>query len=98
MFVANVKPLLQTNCNTCHVGANPTAGLAFDATPDAQLCLNALSEVNTVTVANSNMLKKPDGSANGDAGPSQENKSVHCLSDGSDQLDQRGKVGATDHA
>jgi hypothetical protein len=67
MFVANVKPLLQANCNSCHVGANPTAGLAFDATPDAQLCINALSEVNTVTPANSNMLKKPDGSANGDA-------------------------------
>ena len=67
MFVANVKPLLQTNCNTCHVGAAPTAGLAFDATPDAQLCANALSEINTTTPANSNMLTRPDPSANGDA-------------------------------
>jgi mono/diheme cytochrome c family protein len=67
MFVANVKPLLQTNCNSCHTGGAPTAGLAFDATPDATLCANALSEINTTTPANSNMLKKPDPSANGDA-------------------------------
>jgi hypothetical protein len=59
-FVANVKPLLQANCNTCHVGANPTAGLAFDATPDATLCLNALSEINKTTPASSLLLGKPD--------------------------------------
>jgi mono/diheme cytochrome c family protein len=67
MFVANVKPLLQANCNSCHTGGAPTAGLAFDATPDATLCANALSEVNTTTPASSNMLKKPDPGTNGDA-------------------------------
>jgi hypothetical protein len=59
-FVANVKPLLQANCNTCHVGANPTAGLAFDATPDATLCTNALTEINKTTPAMSLLLTKPD--------------------------------------
>lgn len=59
-FVANVKPLLQANCNTCHVGGAPTAGLAFDATPDATLCLNALTEINKTTPAQSLLLTKPD--------------------------------------
>jgi len=62
MFVANVKPLLSANtCSTnCHVGANPTAGLKFDATPDATLCANALTEINTTTPAQSQLLLQPD--------------------------------------
>ncbi|HWE30510.1 MAG TPA: hypothetical protein VHB97_21030, partial [Polyangia bacterium] len=68
MFVANVKPLLQANCNTCHVGNAPTAGLAFDSKDDATLCTVALTEINLTTVASSNLLLKPDPSANGDAG------------------------------
>ena len=68
MFVANVKPLIQSNCNTCHVGAAPTAGLAFDSKVDATLCTVALTEINLTTVASSNLLTKPDPSANGDNG------------------------------
>ncbi|HEX4459409.1 MAG TPA: hypothetical protein VIA18_15625 [Polyangia bacterium] len=68
MFVANVKPLIQSNCNTCHVGNAPTAGLAFDSKDDATLCTVALTEINLTTVASSNLLLKPDPSANGDAG------------------------------
>jgi hypothetical protein len=66
MFTANVKPLLASNtCSTqCHVGANPTAGLALDATPDATLCVNVLSEVNTTTPANSQLLLQPDPAQN----------------------------------
>jgi hypothetical protein len=62
MFVQNVKPLLQQNtCTTnCHVGTTPTAGLAFDATPDAQLCNNARTEIDTTTPANSRLLTQPD--------------------------------------
>jgi hypothetical protein len=62
MFVANVKPLLQANtCSTnCHVGANPTAGLKFDATPDSTLCANALSEVDKTTPQNSRLVTKPN--------------------------------------
>ncbi len=62
MFVSNVKPLLSANtCSTnCHVGANPTAGLKFDATPDAALCANALTEINTTTPAMSQLLLQPD--------------------------------------
>ena len=62
MFVSNVKPLLSANtCSTnCHVGANPTAGLKFDATPDATLCANALTEINTTTPAMSQLLLQPD--------------------------------------
>lgn len=62
MFVQNVKPLLQQNtCSTnCHVGGTPTAGLAFDATPDSQLCINARSEIDTTTPANSKLLTRPD--------------------------------------
>ena len=61
-FVANVKPLLQANCNNCHVGANPTASLSWDFTrlTDAQVCVNALTEINTTTVANSLLLSKPN--------------------------------------
>jgi hypothetical protein len=68
MFVANVKPLILANCNTCHVGAAPVAGLAWDTTPDAALCAVALTEINLTTPAMSNLLIKPDPSANGDAG------------------------------
>jgi hypothetical protein len=62
MFTANVKPLLQANSCTsnCHVGANPTAGLKMDATPDATLCANLLTEVNTTTPASSQLLLQPD--------------------------------------
>jgi hypothetical protein len=62
MFVANVKPLLAANtCSTnCHVGSTPVAGLAFDATPDATLCVNARTEIDTTTPANSRLLQKPD--------------------------------------
>ena len=66
MFVANVKPLLQQNCNACHTGGTPTAGLALDATPDATLCVNALTEIDKTTPANSLLLKKPDPGPNGD--------------------------------
>jgi hypothetical protein len=57
-----VKPLLQANCNTCHVGANPTAGLsfAFNGTNDAQICQNALLEINKATPAMSLLATKPD--------------------------------------
>ena len=68
MFVQNVKPLLaQNNCSTtCHVGSTPTAGLAFDATPDSQLCINARTEIDTTTPANSRLLTQPDpAQANG---------------------------------
>ncbi len=62
MFVNNVKPLLATNtCSTnCHVGANPTAGLKLDATPDSTLCANVLTEINTTTPAMSQLLLQPD--------------------------------------
>jgi hypothetical protein len=61
-FTANVKPLLQANCNNCHVGANPTAGLSFDfgRNTDAQVCANALTEVNLTTPAMSLLLTKPN--------------------------------------
>jgi mono/diheme cytochrome c family protein len=69
-FVTNVKPLLQANCNACHVGANPTAGLSFDfgANSDATVCMNALTEINTTTVANSLLLQRPNPAVN-DAHP-----------------------------
>lgn len=69
-FVTNVKPLLQANCNACHVGANPTAGLSFDfaANTDAVVCANALTEINTTTVANSLLLQRPNPAVN-DAHP-----------------------------
>lgn len=62
MFVNNVKPqLMAGGCTAnCHVGTTPTAGLAFDATPDATLCVNARSEIDTTTPANSRLLQKPD--------------------------------------
>lgn len=66
MFVNNVKPLLQQNtCSTnCHVGGAPTAGLKFDATPDSVLCANALTEINTTTPAQSQLLLQPDPNQN----------------------------------
>jgi hypothetical protein len=66
MFVQNVKPLMATNtCSTnCHTGANPTAGLKLDATPDATLCANALTEIDKTTPANSQLLKQPDPAVN----------------------------------
>jgi hypothetical protein len=65
-FTTNVKPLLQANCNTCHVGANPTAGLSFDftASTDAVICANALTEINTTTPANSLLLMRPNPAVN----------------------------------
>jgi hypothetical protein len=62
MFVNNVKPLLMANGCTanCHVGTTPTAGLAWDATPDSALCINARSEIDTTTPANSRLLSRPD--------------------------------------
>ena len=68
MFVNNVKPLLASNtCSTnCHVGASPTAGLKWDTTPDAALCVVALTEINTTTPAQSPLLLQPDpAQANG---------------------------------
>jgi hypothetical protein len=64
-FVQNIKPLLQGNgCSSnCHVGATPTAGLSWDATPDAQLCSNALGEIDKTTPANSRLLTRPDPNA-----------------------------------
>jgi hypothetical protein len=69
-FVTNVKPLMQANCNACHVGANPTAGLSFDfgANSDATVCANALTEINLTTVANSLLLQRPNPAVN-DAHP-----------------------------
>jgi hypothetical protein len=66
MFTANVKPLLTANnCTSqCHVGANPTAGVKWDTTPDAALCLVALSTINTATPAQSQLLLQPDPSMN----------------------------------
>lgn len=66
MFVNNVKPLLTANgcASTCHVGANPTAGLKWDATPDSTLCANALTEINTTTPAQSQLLLQPDPAQN----------------------------------
>ncbi len=66
MFTANVKPLLTANnCTSqCHVGANPTAGVKWDSTPDAALCLVALSTINTATPAQSQLLLQPDPSMN----------------------------------
>jgi len=66
MFVNNVKPLLSANtCSTnCHVGANPTAGLKWDTTPDAALCVVALTEINTTTPAQSQLLLQPDPAQN----------------------------------
>jgi hypothetical protein len=65
-FQQNVKPLLQANCNACHVGANPTAALSFDFTlnTDAAVCANALTEINTTTPANSLLLQRPDPAVN----------------------------------
>ena len=66
MFTTNVKPLLSSNsCSTqCHVGANPTAGLNWATTPDAQLCVVALGEINTTTPAMSQLLLQPDPAQN----------------------------------
>jgi hypothetical protein len=63
-FVTNVKPLLQQNCNNCHVGATPTASLSFDFTrnTDAQVCANALTEINKTDPASSQLLAQPDPS------------------------------------
>jgi hypothetical protein len=71
MFVANVKPLLTGNgcAASCHVGGTPTAGLKWDATPDATLCLNALSEINTTTPAMSQLLLQPDPAQGGNGHP-----------------------------
>jgi hypothetical protein len=65
-FVTNVKPLLQANCNACHVGTTPTAGLSFDfnINSDAVVCQNALTEINTTTPANSLLLQRPDPAVN----------------------------------
>jgi len=66
MFVTNVKPLLQgNNCTTqCHIGNNPTAGVKWDSTPDAALCAVALTEINTATPAQSQLLLQPDPAQN----------------------------------
>ncbi|MGZ3425123.1 MAG: hypothetical protein ACXVCV_00675 [Polyangia bacterium] len=71
MFVANVKPLLASNtCSTtCHIGASPVAGLKWDATPDATLCQNALTEINTTTPAMSQLLLQPDPAQAGNGHP-----------------------------
>jgi hypothetical protein len=65
-FVQNVKPMLQANCNACHVGANPTAGLSFDfgRNTDEQVCENALTEINKNTPAQSLLLQRPDPNNN----------------------------------
>jgi hypothetical protein len=66
LFQQTVKPLLQQNCNACHVGANPTAGLSWDFNmySDEQICENALTEINKTTPANSLMLLRPDPNNN----------------------------------
>jgi hypothetical protein len=71
MFVANVKPLLTGNgcAGSCHVGATPTAGLKWDATPDSTLCQNALTEINTTTPAMSQLLLQPDPAQGGNGHP-----------------------------
>jgi hypothetical protein len=75
MFVNNVKPLLASNtCSTnCHVGANPTAGLKWDTTPDASLCAVALTEINTTTPAMSQLLLQPDPAQTGNGHPQKVN-------------------------
>ena len=100
MFVANVKPLLASNnCSTQlpHGGA-PTAGLKWDTTPDAALCVGGAERdqhdhpgpVAASAAAGSGAEQRPPA----------EDQSVHCLFDGRYQLDQRGKVNGarTDHA
>jgi len=71
MFVSNVKPLLAANnCSSqCHVGASPTAGLKWDTTPDAALCVVALTEINTTTPASSPLLQQPDPAQGGNGHP-----------------------------
>ena len=71
MFVNNVKPLLAANqCSTnCHVGGAPTAGLKWDTTPDAALCVVALTEINTTTPAQSQLLLQPDPAQAGNGHP-----------------------------
>ena len=66
VFSQQVKPLLQANCNTCHVGTTPTAGLSFDfgRNTDAEVCANALTEVNLTTPASSLLLSKPNPAVN----------------------------------
>lgn len=66
MFVNTVKPLLAANnCSTqCHVGGAPTASLKWDTTPDAALCAVALTEINTATPAQSQLLLQPDPAQN----------------------------------
>lgn len=75
MFVNNVKPLLSGNgCSTnCHVGANPTAGLKWDTTPDSALCAVALTEINTTTPAMSQLLLQPDPAQTGNGHPQKVN-------------------------
>jgi hypothetical protein len=71
MFVSNVKPLLAANnCSTqCHTGGTPTAGLKWDTTPDAALCVVALTEINTTTPASSPLLQQPDPAQAGNGHP-----------------------------
>ena len=71
MFVNNVKPLLASNgCSgSCHVGATPTAGLKWDTTPDSALCAVALTEINTTTPAQSQLLLQPDPAQAGNGHP-----------------------------
>jgi hypothetical protein len=71
MFVNTVKPLLAANnCSTqCHVGGTPTAGLKWDTTPDAALCQVALTEINTTTPAQSQLLLQPDPAQAGNGHP-----------------------------
>jgi hypothetical protein len=71
MFVNNVKPLLAANnCSTqCHVGGTPTANLKWDTTPDAALCQVALTEINTTTPAQSQLLLQPDPAQAGNGHP-----------------------------
>jgi hypothetical protein len=71
MFVSNVKPLLASGtCSTqCHVGGTPTAGLKWDTTPDAALCQVALTEINTTTPAQSQLLLQPDPAQGGNGHP-----------------------------
>jgi len=71
MFVNNVKPLLASGtCSTqCHVGASPTANLKWDTTPDAALCQVALTEINTTTPAQSQLLLQPDPAQGGNGHP-----------------------------
>ena len=49
---------------SCHIGGAPTAGLKWDTTPDAALCVVALSEINTTTPAQSQLLLQPDPAQN----------------------------------